>query len=96
MGKNYVPNPEDLSVVKLNDNLLDLTEQIAKNVHEVWAAERMAEGWSYGAVRDDALKTHPCLMPYEQLPESEKAYDRNTALSTLKLITKLGYTINRE
>ena len=96
MKTKYTPKPIDLSSVKLSEQLSNLTEQMAKNVHEVWAAARLADGWIYGAVRNDALKTHPCLVPYEQLSESEKAYDKNTALSTLKLILKLGYTIKKE
>ncbi|MBR5780829.1 MAG: Ryanodine receptor Ryr, partial [Bacteroidales bacterium] len=44
----------------------------------------------------DTLKTHPCLIPYEELPEVEKAYDRDTALGTLKLIKKLGFKITAQ
>lgn len=73
-----------------------LIEQIAKNVHEVWAQSRLNEGWRYGEERNDALKHHPCLIPYEELPEVEKDYDRNTALGTLKLISKLGFKIVKE
>ncbi len=73
--------------------LLELSELIAKNVHEVWAQGRMAEGWTYGPVRDDARRETPCMVPYEELPESEKEYDRNTALETLRLIVSLGYDI---
>lgn len=68
---------------------------MARNVHEVWAEARVREGWSYGPERNDQFKTHPCLVPYEALPESEKEYDRNTAISTLKLIMKLGFKITR-
>ena len=73
-----------------------LVERIAENVHEVWAAGRVAEGWIYGAERNDVLKQTPCLIPYAELPESEKAYDRNTALNTLKLVMALGYRIEKE
>lgn len=91
--KEYIPNPLDTSDVKLPDELETLVEQMAKNVHEVWAETRIKQGWTYGEQRDDKLKTHPCLVPYEELPEDEKEYDRNTALGTLKLITKLGFRI---
>lgn len=90
---NYAPKPIDTTDVKLSAELLELTEKIAENVHEVWAVGRIAEGWTYGPVRDDAKKETPCLVSYAELPESEKEYDRNTALETLKLITKLGYEI---
>lgn len=95
MKKNYVPQPLDTSEIKLNEDLAPLVEQIAKNVHEVWAQNRLREGWVYGEERSDALKTHPCLIPYEELPEVEKAYDRDTALGTLKLICKLGFKITK-
>lgn len=89
----YKPNPIDTSDVVLSAELLELTEKIAENVHNVWAVGRLEQGWTYGKERDDELKTSPCLVPYSELPESEKEYDRNTALETLKLIIKLGYKI---
>lgn len=92
----YKPQPIDTKEVALPPELLELTEQIARNVHENWSAGRMAEGWTYGEVRDDARKTTPCLVPYSQLPEEEKEYDRNTALQTLKLIVALGYKIEKQ
>lgn len=92
----YTPKPLDTSAVQLDDELLELTEKIAENVHEVWAAGRLADGWTYGEVRDDAKKTTPCLVPYAELSETEKAYDRNTALGTIKLIIALGYTVEKK
>ena len=95
MKKIYVPQPMDTSDVQLPEELDVLIEQMAKNVHEVWAQSRIEQGWVYGQERSDALKTHPCLIPYEDLPEIEKAYDRDTALGTLKLICKLGFKISK-
>lgn len=89
----YVPHPVDLSKIELPASLAGLTEQIAENVHEVWAKSRLEQGWTYGEKRDDVKKTHPCLVPYDQLPETEKDYDRNTAINTLKLVIKFGYDI---
>ena len=89
----YKPRPVDTSDVQLSEALLELTELIAENVHETWSEGRIAEGWTYGEKRDNEAKTTPCLVPYGQLPESEKEYDRKTALETLKLIVKLGYQI---
>ena len=91
----YTPDPIKTDDVILDESLLALCEEIAKNTHEVWAAGRIADGWTYGPVRDDAAKKHPCLIPYEELSEEEKAYDRATSLQTLKLVVKLGYTIAR-
>lgn len=90
----YEPKPIDTSDVILSDDLLELTEKIAENVHDVWAVGRIEQGWTYGTERNDELKTTPCLVPYSELPDSEKEYDRNTALETLKLIIKLGYKIS--
>ena len=92
----YTPNPMDVSKIKLPEDLLELTERIAENVHENWAAGRIASGWVYGPERDDDLKTTPCLVPYADLPEEEKEYDRHTALQTLRLIVALGYKIEKE
>lgn len=91
----YKPKPLDTSGIQLSPELLELTEKIAENVHDVWATERIEQGWKYGEERNDALKTTPCLVAYSDLPDSEKEYDRNTALETLKLIIKLGYKIIR-
>ena len=95
MMNKYVPQPMDISDVQLPEELNDLIEQMSKNVHEVWAKSRMDQGWTYGPERSDILKQHPCLIPYEDLPEIEKAYDRDTALGTLKLISRLGFEIKK-
>lgn len=91
----YTPKPIDTSKITLPEELLRLTEEIAENVHENWSVGRIAEGWTYGERRDDAKKETPCLVPYDALPESEKEYDRRTALETLKLIVALGYKIEK-
>ena len=91
----YKPNPIDTGSVVLPDSLLELTEQIAENVHENWAMARIAQGWTYGTQYDGEKKTTPWLVPYSQLPESEKEYDRNTAFETLKLVMALGYRIEK-
>ena len=91
--ETYVPQPMDTSDVQLPEELNELVEKMAKNVHDVWAQSRISQGWTYGPERNDALKHHPCLVPYEELPEIERAYDRDTALGTLKLICKIGFKI---
>lgn len=92
--KTYIPTPLNTQDVELPKSLDKLTEQMARNVHEVWAQGRIAEGWHYGEQRNDILKTHPCLVPYEKLPDAEREYDRQTAIQTLKLILKLGFKIH--
>ncbi len=91
----YEPRPLAVEGVQISPDLLELTELLARNAHEVWARQRLADGWRYGPRRDDAKKEHPCLVPYEQLPESEKVYDRNAALETIKLVLALGYRIEK-
>ena len=95
MAKEYIPTPAETSEVKLPEELLPLIEEMAKNVHEVWARNRMDEGWTYGPVRDDAHKKHPCLVPYEDLPESEKDYASATSQETMKLILMSGFGISK-
>lgn len=96
MAKEYIPNPAETSDVKLPEELLPLIEEMAKNVHEVWAQNRINDGWKYGKERDDDRKTHPCLVPYNELPEDEKEYDKATSQETLKLIMKLGFVISKK
>lgn len=92
----YKPDPIDTSNIYLPKELIELTEQIAENVHENWSAGRIADGWIYGEKRDDKNKTTPCLVPYSELSENEKEYDRVTAMQTLKLIMALGYSIEKK
>ena len=94
-SNEYIPQPIDLESVELSDDLMSLAEIMARNVHEQWAATRMEQGWHYGQKRSDSRKEHPCLVPYDELDESERVYDRNSAISTLKLITRLGYDITK-
>ena len=93
--KEYIPQPVDTSDVLLPEELQSLVEEMSKNVHDVWAQTRIEQGWSYGKNRNDELKTHPCMVAYEDLPEEEKEYDRNTSIGTLKLILKLGFKITK-
>lgn len=93
MNKTYTPAPIDTTGVPLSGELLELAEKLAENTHEVWSTERIRQGWTYGPRRDDAAKETPCLVPYSELPENEKAFDRNTAMETVRLLVKLGWTL---
>lgn len=75
------------------EELLQVAELLAKHVHDVWMEQRMADGWVYGKERDDKKKTHPCIVPYEKLPESEKEYDRKTSMETISFLLEQGYKI---
>lgn len=92
----YKPDPIDTSHIVLPEDLVALLERLAENTHDIWAKQRMAEGWKYGPARDDRKKEHPDLVPYSILPEGEKEYDRRTAMEALKVIYALGYEIVRE
>lgn len=91
----YTPKPINTNDVMLPTELVALTEEIAANVHDMWTVGRISEGWTYGTEKDAEKKTTPLLIPYEELPESEKEYDRNTAIETIKLILKMGYRIEK-
>ena len=94
--KEYKPNPVDTQGIKLPQELDSLVEEMSKNVHEVWAQTRITQGWTYGEERNDAEKKHPCLVPYEDLSEEEKEYDRHTSIETIKLILTLGFKITKD
>lgn len=89
----YNPQPFDISDVSLSDDLLQLTERIAENTHDTWARTRLDQGWRKGDERNDKTKEHPNLVPYEELTEEEKDYDRIIAMNTLRLVKKLGFDI---
>jgi len=89
----YEPKPIDTSGAHLSQEIRNLTELLARNAHDLWAQLRLAQGWTYGPQRDDGAKKHPCLVPYEELPESEKEHDRRAAMDTLRAIIALGYRI---
>jgi class 3 adenylate cyclase/tetratricopeptide (TPR) repeat protein len=86
----YQPAPIDNSSIELSQELSDLVELLARNNHDLWAKRRTEEGWRYGPRRDDEKKETPMLVPYENLSESEKQYDRDNAIGALKTIIALG------
>ena len=88
-----MPKPIDTSQIKLPKRLATLTEKLAENGHDRWASQRMKDGWTWGKRRNDSHKKHPTLVPYADLPESEREYDRITAAETLKAVMALGYKI---
>ena len=95
MNIDYMPHPIIDDSIPIPKDLECLQEDLSRNVHEVWAAGRIKAGWKYGPVRDDLKKEHPCLIPYEELTEEEKDYDRATALSTIRFILSKGYRLTK-
>ena len=94
-NKTYNPKLINLKNVELPEGFDELREAIAENAHDMWALERQSEGWTYGPKRDDNKLETPDMVPYAKLPESEKQYDCIMAEDTLKLLTALGYKIEK-
>jgi hypothetical protein len=92
----YIPKPINTAGMELPAELTQLTELLSENAHEIWALQRIQDGWKYGSQRNDQEKTHPDLVPYSELTESEKAYDRRAAMETLKTIMALGFKIVKD
>ena len=90
---SYQPQSIATSHFSLPQELSAATERLVENANDLWIADRMVRCWMHGLQRADANKFHPCLVPYDQLPESEKRFDRRAATGTLKAILKLGYRI---
>ena len=93
--KVYIPSPLDTSEIELSEDLLSLTERLAENVHDNWAKQCQQDGWKWGEHHNDKAKTHPSLVPYNLLSESEKVYDRRTAMETVKAVMVLGYKVHK-
>jgi ryanodine receptor 2 len=95
MATEYRPKPIPTDHVELDDDLLGLVELLAENAHDLWASERLRDGWTFGPHRDDAQRRHPCLVPYSQLPERERDYDRTLVVGAVRAILALDFTISR-
>ncbi len=93
--ENHNQSPSGVDGIMLPEELSELLEVLAMQVHEVWMKRRLDDGWCYGPLRDDKKRTHPCLVAYDRLPESEKEYDRLTASTTLKTILAAGFEIRK-
>src|SRR4051794_4288747 len=95
MTADWLPSPISTAGVELPPEVVEIAELLAENAHDNWAHKRLSEGWCYGKTHDDAARTHPDLVPYAELPESEKAYDRTLALETLKVLQARGFRLCR-
>ena len=89
----FEPKPLDIAGIELTPELRRISELLAENTHNIWAKGRIAEGWRYGPERNDVRKEHPCIVPYSQLPELEKDYDRRTAMGAIQALMALGYSV---
>jgi len=93
--KKYVPTPVDCRHIAIPEDLADLVELLARNIHDIWAMKRMQDGWQWGPERRDMEKMHPCLVEYHELPEDEKSYDRDMATETIRVIMALGFRLEK-
>jgi ryanodine receptor 2 len=91
----YRPKPLDTSSVAIPESLFALMETLSANTHDLWARRRMGEGWTFGRQRDDGLRKHPNLVPYDDLAQEDRDYDRMLVCEVIKAILKLGYEIRR-
>jgi hypothetical protein len=96
MASEYEPEPIPVDHVVLSAEILALIERLAENAHDIWAAERLLQGWTHGPARDDARKQHPCLVPYQRLPENERDIDRAMISQSIRAMIALGVTISRD
>jgi hypothetical protein len=94
MVTDYKPKPIPTGHIVLSDEILALVELLAENAHDIWASERLRDGWTFGPERDDAERQHPCLVPYAQLPERERDYDRTMVMGSIRAMLALGFTIS--
>ncbi|XP_064091915.1 ryanodine receptor-like isoform X18 [Macrobrachium nipponense] len=89
----FVPKPVDTSSIQLPGYIEQVRDKLAENIHEMWAMNKIEQGWTYSERRDDLRLHHPCLTSFEKLPPNEKRYDATLALQTLKTVLALGYHI---
>jgi ryanodine receptor 2 len=93
----YKPQPIDTSKVVLEKDLRLLGERLAEHLHDVWATNKIAQGYVYGETtsdgKDGAPKTHRDLKPYDDLPDEIQKYDRDSGMGAIKAIKALGWTL---
>jgi hypothetical protein len=92
---DYQPAPINTSDVILDQEQLELMKLLARNNHEIWARQRIQDGWRFGPARNDERKEHPSLIPFAELSESERAYDEIMAAEMLKAMIALGFRIEK-
>ncbi|TRY83564.1 hypothetical protein DNTS_016272, partial [Danionella cerebrum] len=86
----FTPRPVDTSQVVLPPHLEKVRDRLAENTHELWATNKIEQGWCYGKMRDDNKRQHPCLVDFYKLPETERNYNLQMSTETLKTLLALG------
>jgi hypothetical protein len=68
-------------------------ERLAVMEHSRWVSQKQSEGWAYGPIRDAVKKTHPCIVPWDELPEGEREKDRMTVKKFPYYLMETGFNI---
>ena len=63
------------SAIKGVEFALSNPDATASSQHDAWLADKFKDGWKYGPVKDPSKKEHPCCVPYDELPESQRLKD---------------------
>ncbi|KAL4238125.1 Ryanodine receptor 2 [Mactra antiquata] len=92
----FVPLPVDTGSVQLPVYIESVRDKLAENLHEVWAMNKIEQGWSWGESRDDMHRKNPSLTSFEKLPISEKKYVITVSFETLRTLLALGYHVSME
>ncbi|XP_037397585.1 ryanodine receptor 3-like isoform X3 [Pygocentrus nattereri] len=87
---SFIPTPVDTSQIVMPPHLEKVRDRLAENIHELWAMNKIELGWSYGKIRDDNKRQHPCLVDFSKLPETERNYNLQMSTETLKTLLALG------
>uniref|UniRef100_A0A665TV22 Ryanodine receptor 3 n=1 Tax=Echeneis naucrates TaxID=173247 RepID=A0A665TV22_ECHNA len=87
---SFIPTPVDTTQIVLPPHLDNVRDKLAENIHELWGMNKIELGWTYGKVRDDNKRQHPCLVDFAKLPETERNYNLQMSSETLKTLLALG------
>ncbi|XP_074985826.1 ryanodine receptor 3 isoform X13 [Caretta caretta] len=87
---SFIPCPIDTTQIVLPLHLEKIRDKLAENIHELWGMNKIELGWTYGKIRDDNKRQHPCLVEFSKLPETEKNYNLQMSTETLKTLLALG------
>ncbi|XP_069698288.1 ryanodine receptor isoform X7 [Periplaneta americana] len=93
-SNGYKPAPLDLSAITLTPKMEELVDQLAENTHNLWAKERIQQGWTYGLNEDSDIKRSPHLVPYSKVDEAIKKANRDTASETVRTLLVYGYNLD--
>ncbi|XP_050555813.1 ryanodine receptor isoform X26 [Spodoptera frugiperda] len=93
-SNGYKPAPLDLSAVTLTPKMDELVDQLAENTHNLWARERIQQGWTYGLNEDPDMHRSPHLVPYPKVDDAIKKANRDTASETVRTLLVYGYNLD--